>query len=114
MINKPEYFRRNIENIIAIAQYRKIETIIATFTYCPGFDDNPVVTCEEFVSSYNEMNQVLKSLSEKTHVNLFDFAESFPKDKTYFTDGIHVNVDGSKLKAKMFADYLIEKKLLPK
>ena len=113
MTNKPEYFRRNIENIIAIAQYRKIETVIATFAYCPGFDDNPVVACGEFVSAYDEMNQVLKSLSEKTHVNLFDFASSFPKDKIYFTDGIHVNIDGAKLKAKMFADYLIDKGLLP-
>jgi lysophospholipase L1-like esterase len=114
MTNKPEYFRRNIENIIAIAQFRKIETVVATFLYCPGFDDNPVVACEEFISAYDEMNQVLKSLSEKTHVNLFDFAQSFPKDKIYFTDGIHVNVDGAKLKAKMFADYLINKGLLPR
>lgn len=114
MTNKPEYFRRNIENIIAIAQYRKIETVIATFSYCSDFADNPFVTCEEFISAYDEMNQVLKSLSEKTNVNLFDFANSFPKDKTYFTDGIHVNVDGAKLKAMMFADYLINKGLLPK
>ncbi len=114
MTNKPEYFRRNIENIIAIAQYRNIDTVIATFAYCSDFADNPVVTCEEFASSYDQMNQVLKSLSEKTHVNLFDFAKSFLKDKIYFTDGIHVNIDGAKLKAKMFADYLIDKELLPK
>lgn len=114
MTNKPEYFRRNIENIIAIAQFREIETVIATFAYCPNFDDNPIVSCKEYVLAYDEMNQVLKSLSQKMHVNIFDFADVFPKDKIYFTDGIHVNADGVKLKAKMFADYLIDEELLPK
>ena len=112
--NKPEYFRRNIENIIAIAQFRKIETVIATFAYCPNFEGNPIVSCKEYISAYDEMNQVLKSLTGKMHVNLFDFANSFPKDKAYFTDGVHVNVDGAKLKAKMFADYLVNEELLPK
>jgi len=112
--NKPEYFRRNIENIIAIAQFREIETVIATFAYCPNFDDNPIISCREYLLAYEEMNQVIKSLSQKMHVNIFDFADVFPKDKIYFTDGIHVNVDGAKLKAKMFADYLIKKELLPR
>ncbi len=114
MTNKPEYFRRNIENIIAIAQFREIETVIATFAYCPNFDDSPIVSCKEYVLAYDEMNQVLKSLSQKMQVNIFDFADVFPKDKIYFTDGIHVNAEGVKLKAKMFADYLINKELLPK
>ena len=112
--NKPEYFRRNIENIIAIARFREIETVIATFAYCPNFVDNPIVSCKEYVLAYEEMNQVLKSLSQKMHVNIFDFADVFPKEKIYFTDGIHVNAEGVKLKAKMFADYLINKELLPK
>jgi len=112
--NKAEYFRRNIENIIAIAMFREIETVIATFAYCPNFEGNPLVSCREYVLAYDEMNQVLKSLSQKMHVNIFDFADVFPKEKIYFTDGIHVNAEGVKLKAKMFADYLINKELLPK
>ena len=114
MTNKPEYFRRNIENIIAIARFREIETVIATFAYCRNFDDNPIVSSKECFFAYDEMNQVLKSLSQQMRVNLFDFAKFFPKEKKYFTDGMHVNADGVKLKAKMFTDYLINKELLPK
>jgi lysophospholipase L1-like esterase len=112
--NKPEYFRRNIENIIAIAQFRKIETVIATFAYCPNFDDSSIVSCKEYILAYDEMNQVLRSLTEKMGVNLFDFAKLFPKGEIYFADGLHVNAEGVKLKAEMFADYLINKELLPK
>ncbi|MGD2095392.1 MAG: GDSL-type esterase/lipase family protein [Phycisphaerales bacterium] len=114
MTNEPEYFRRNIENIVVIAQFREIETVIATFAYCPNFNDSSIVSCKEYILEYDEMNQVLKSVTEKMHVNIFDFAELFPKDEIYFTDGIHVNAEGVKLKAKMFADYLISKELLPK
>ena len=111
--NKPEYFRRNIENIIAIAQFRKIKPIVATFAYCQNFDDNPI-SCREYVLAYEEMNQVLKILAQQMNVNIFDFAKFFPKEKKYFADGIHVSAEGAKLKAKMFADYLIGEELLPK
>lgn len=111
--NKPKYFKRNIENIIAIAQFRKVKPIIATFAYCPNFSDNPI-SCKEYVLAYEEMNQVLKILAQQMNVNIFDFANFFPKEKKYFTDGIHVNAEGAKLKAKMFADYLIDEELLPK
>ena len=37
----------------------------------------------------------------------------FPADKKYYTDGLHVTVEGSRLKAKLFADYIVENKLIP-
>ena len=52
-------------------------------------------------------------LNRRIRINLFDFAKVFPTDKDYYTDGIHVNAEGSQLKAKLFADYIIENKLLP-
>lgn len=41
-------------------------------------------------------------------VGMFDFAGLFPADKNYYTDGRHVNIEGAKFKARLFADYLIE------
>jgi len=111
--NGPRYFERNIENIMAIANHRGIKTVIATFASSPLFTDNPCAASEEFLSAFDEMNAVLKSICEKTGGSLFDFAGSFPEDKSYYTDGIHVSIKGARLKANLFADYLIENKLLP-
>ena len=110
--NKPKYFKRNIENIVAIANYRDIKTVLATFAHSPLFPDDPVVSSEECIAAYSEMNQVLKDISAETGANLFDFTSVFPTDKSYYTDGRHVNVEGAKLKAKLFADYLIESGLV--
>ncbi len=112
--NKPVYFRRNIENNIELARYRNTKTVLATFAYSPDFPDFPFASSEEFIAAHSEMNEVLKDIARETGANLFDFAKVFPTDKRYYTDGVHVNSEGSALKAKLFADYLIESGLVKK
>lgn len=112
--NKPVYFRRNLEHIILIANYRKVKTVLATFAYSPQFTDVPMVSSEEIIGAFAEMNQEIKDIASDTGANLFDFAGVFPVDKGYYTDGLHVNEKGSQLKAKLFADYLVENGLLKK
>ena len=111
--NQPEYFERNLEHILLIANYRKIKTVIATFAYSPLFKEVPVASSEEYISAYVEMNEVIKSVSKEMGTNLFDYANIFPIDKKYYEDGIHVNKEGAKLKARLFAEYIIENKLIP-
>jgi hypothetical protein len=60
------------------------------------------------------MNTVIRDIAEEMGVNFFDFANYFPKDKRYYSDGRHVNEEGVKLKAELFADYIIKNKLIPK
>lgn len=112
MTNEPEYFKRNIEHIALIANYRGIKTILATFAYSPEFTTQPTVATEEYKAAYVEMNETLKSVAREMSVNLFDFASVFPADKQYYTDGLHVTVEGAELKAKLFADYIVENRLI--
>lgn len=112
--NQPKYFKRNIEHIALIANHRGIKTVLATFAYSPEFTNVPTVASEEFKTAFTEMNETLKSIASEMAINLFDFARVFPVDKGLFTDGLHVNIEGVRLKAKLFADYLIENKLVPK
>jgi hypothetical protein len=112
--NPPKYFRRNLEHILLIANYWKIKTVLATFAYSPLFKDEPAVASEEYINAYAEMNNTIKSVAQEMGANLFDYAGIFPTDKRYYTDGIHVNEDGSQLKAELFTKYLIDKNLIPK
>jgi lysophospholipase L1-like esterase len=113
MTNKPIYFKRNIENIVAIANHLGIKTILATFAHSPLFVTSPTASSEEHVLALNETNKILKVVAMGMGVNLFDFASYFPKEKQYYSfDGIHLNAKGAKLKAKLFARYIVEKNLI--
>ena len=59
------------------------------------------------------MNDTIKSVAGEMGANLFDFASVFTTDKRYYTDGIHVNEDGARLKADLFAKYIIDSNLIP-
>jgi hypothetical protein len=37
----------------------------------------------------------------------------FPIARRFYTDGRHVTVAGAKLKAKLFADFIVERHLIP-
>lgn len=113
MTNEPKFFRRNIEHIVLIANHRDIEPVLATFAYSPLFTDEPSVATEEYQAAYVEMNETLKSIAREIGAHLFDFASLYPVDKQYYTDGLHVNVEGAKLKARLFADYLSNNQLIP-
>jgi len=112
--NKPIYFKRNITNLLNAAKTQGIVTILATFAYSPLFTNEPSVSSEEYITAYKEMNGVIKEIARDQDVELFDFKEAFPEDKKYYTDGRHVTVEGSKLKAKLFADFVISNNLIPK
>jgi lysophospholipase L1-like esterase len=111
--NKPVYFERNLENLASLAQKNNVKVVFATFAYSPDFPDEATVSSTEFINAYAEMNDVTKKTAAKTNSSLFDFGEVFPNDKNLFTDGRHLNEDGAKLKAKLFADYLINHNLIP-
>lgn len=111
--NKPIYFERNITNIISSAKQQGVTTILATFATSPLFTDEPAVSSDEYISAYKEMNGTVQRIAAEQDVELFDFNKIFPKDKKYYTDGRHVNEVGSRLKAKLFADFIISNNLIP-
>ncbi|HEX9641313.1 MAG TPA: SGNH/GDSL hydrolase family protein [Candidatus Krumholzibacteria bacterium] len=111
--NKPIYSQRNLENMVAIAHAHGVAAVLATFAYSPLFKDLPRVASEEYVAAYAEMNEMVRAVAEHSGASLFDFAAIFPQDPRYYTDGRHMNEEGSLLKAELFARYLIESHLLP-
>lgn len=111
--NPPIYYQRNVENIVLIAKARNIQPVLATFTYSPLFKSEPRVASEEYIAAYKEMNGILKNIAEQQGAYLFDLASGFPVDKKYYHDGRHVNEEGARLMAKLFANYLVENNLIP-
>jgi len=111
--NKPEYFNRNIRNIINIAKDRGIDVVLASFAYSTLFTNQPKVSSQEYVAAYEESNHMLKAIAGDMDEHFFDFASKFPADKRWYIDGRHVNEEGARLKAGLFGDFLINEQLLP-
>jgi len=110
--NQPKYYERNIRNIVAIAKMHGIKVVLSSFAYSSLFTDMPRVSSEEYISAYEETNELTKSISISTNTHFFDFANVFPTDKELYEDGRHVNEAGSQLKAQLFCSFLLKSGLL--
>ena len=102
--NPPNFFRRNLTNIIAIAKAHNIEVLLATWAHSPHFND--YAFAPHYQLGFQENNEVVKELAAQYGVALFNFAKEMPKDKRYWSDGRHVNEEGAALKAELFAEFI--------
>ena len=102
--NPPIYFRRNLENMIAIAKEHDIEIMFATWAYSPYLND--YASKEYYQQGFRENNEVVKEVANSHHVPLFDYAEVMPQDTSYWADGRHVNEAGALVKASLFAEFI--------
>ena len=102
--NPPIYFRRNLENMIAIAKEHDVTIMLSTWAYSPYLND--YASKEYSQQGFQENNEVVKEVATGHHVPLFDFAEVMPQDAIYWADGRHVNEAGALTKAELFAEFI--------
>lgn len=104
--NPPVYFRRNTANLVAAAQAAGTPLVLMSFAYTPlkpGF-----FSIEGFAAATDEHNRILREIAEARGVAFFDFDAAFPDDVRYWApDGIHLNAEGTALKAELVADFLL-------
>jgi len=112
--NPPIYFRRNLNYMISIAKSNEVDVMLSTFAFCPDSSKNSTYSFPPLYNAIKEHNRVLSDIARERGVYLFDFASQFPNDKKYFQDDIHVTEEGSRLKSKLFSEFIIENKLMEK
>lgn len=102
--NPPVYFRRNLENMIAISEEHDIDVLFVTWAYSPYLDD--YASMSYYQQGFQENNDVVREVATLHHVTLFDFAAVMPQDAKYWADGRHVNEAGALEKALLFAEFI--------
>jgi lysophospholipase L1-like esterase len=102
--NPPIYFRRNLENMSAIAKEHGVTILLTTWAYSPYLKD--YAAQDYYQHGFKENNDVVKEVAADQHVPLFDFAAVMPQDAKYWADGRHVNETGALVKARLFAEYI--------
>ncbi len=102
--NAPIFFRRNLENMIAIADEYEVGILFATWAYSPYLND--YASREYYQQGFLENNEVVREVANSHHIPLFDYAKLMPQDAGFWADGRHVNEAGALLKAKLFAEFM--------
>ena len=99
--NRPIYFERNIENIIALAEAHDVEVILSTFVYSAEFPGTtPYLGARVYQRALVEQNELLRRIAKEERVPLIDLARSMPVQKAHFTDGIHFSEAGHQLRVQ--------------
>ena len=108
--NPPIYFRRNLENMSAIAKEHDITILLTTWAHSPYLND---YAAEDYYQhGFKENNDVVKEVATDQRVPFFDFAALMPQDAQYWADGRHVNEQGALVKARLFAEYIHDQGLI--
>ena len=67
---------------------------------------------QKALAAARENNDVVKEVAVSHDIPLFDFAGTMPQDATYWADGRHVNEAGALVKARLFAEYIVDQGLI--
>ena len=108
--NPPIYFRRNLENMIAISKVHDVQIMFSTWAYSPYLHD--YASEDYYQQGFRENNDVVKEVAATHEIPLFDFASVMPQDTVYWADGRHVNEAGAAVKAGLFAEYIHDQGLI--
>ena len=110
--NPPVYYRRNLNNMVAISKANGVDILFSTWAYSPYLDD--YASTPYYQKGFEENNDVVKEVAVKNGIPLFDFAAVMPEDKKYWHDGRHVNELGAEKTAELFAAFINDNGLIKK
>lgn len=102
--NPPIYFRRNLENMIAVAQAHNVQILFSTWAHSPYLND--YASTDYYQAGFKENNDVVKAVASERDIPVFDFAAVMPQEAIYWADGRHVNEAGALIKARLYAQYI--------
>jgi lysophospholipase L1-like esterase len=102
--NPPIFLRRNLQNMIAVAEAHDVEVLLSTWAYSPNLND--YAAKDYYQQAFQENNEVVVDVAQSLDVPLFDFAAVMPQAAAYWADGRHVNETGAAEKAQLFAQFI--------
>lgn len=101
-------FQRNMEDIVYIANGRRIEPVLLTTPFEERFYEPDPVAEPYYVLVLGaiEQNKVTREIASREKTPLIDLEKIMPKGKKWFGDVCHTSWAGNRLKAKLVGDAL--------
>lgn len=113
--NRSAYFERNLANLILIAKANGIKVVFATEAVASKADSEGThyLLAYHFQTALEQHAEVMRNFSNSGDALLFDFANVMPDEPGYWADHMHVNEDGSVVKAELFTEFILRSVLQP-
>ena len=111
--NPPIHFRRNLQNIVAVARRHEVAPVLMTFAFLPGVKGMPHVSSQEYLTALAESNSVVRQVAAEEGVALIDLERRMPRDPKLYADGIHLTPAGQRARALIIARELTRLSLVP-
>ena len=113
--NPPVHFERNLKNMVAAAAVNRVSMLLITmvvdddFHETSGSSKNRFFNSDEYVFALAQHNDITRRLASVTDTPVFDLAAAFPDDAALFTDGLHMNEEGNRMRAQLIGDFVISR-----
>ena len=107
--NPPIYFERNLNNIISVAKGLDIEVLLLTFAYSPYYYDTwfgDVMIHEILQQEVARHNEIIREIAATRSTLFYDLAQHMPIDRTFWYNGLHHTLPGTREMARQIAEYL--------
>lgn len=108
-------FRRNIQNMVAVAEDKGIEVVLSTLTFNEELfaENTHGASYETYVSGIKQHNDVIRSIADRNGLVLVDLAANFPsRARDLFSDWVHLSSTGTPLKAQLFHDEIVRSQVI--
>ncbi len=111
--NPPVHFERNLLNMIAASGQQGVSALLVTQVSDPNYHartggrTNIYFSSEPYIAGMAQHNQITRAAAAATDAALFDLAAVFPDESALFTDGLHMNRDGNRVRAQLIGDFII-------
>jgi len=105
--NRPDFYASNLRQMVALCRAQGVDLLLASWAWTTEKDDyaaSPV-----YQRGFQEINDVTRSVAEELGLAYYDHAAEMPADPRFWSDGRHVNAEGGKLKAQLFAQDVAER-----
>ena len=67
----------------------------------------PPVASEEYIFALEQHNELTRAVAEGNEIPLFDLEAVYPADRSLFTDGRHMTVEGNRIRAQLIGEFII-------
>lgn len=104
--NPPIHFERNLESMVALANQHDVNMLLVTFVTSTEFNLPPVAS-KEYIFGLEQHNDITRAVAERNDTPLLDLAAVYPADRSLFTDGRHMTVEGNRIRAQLIGDFII-------
>ncbi|HEX6810040.1 MAG TPA: GDSL-type esterase/lipase family protein [Planctomycetota bacterium] len=99
--NQPVFFERNLRNLLAVAAAHGVRVVLATFAFSREFPHATYIGHPAVQAAIEATNEIVRRLGQETQTEVIDLERELVA-RELFTDGMHFNEAGNRVRAERF------------